>query len=68
LIGRDTLIVPGVVLGGSTIIGDRCFIGINATTRERISIGDDCTLGMGAVLLKSIGDGETWYGNPARKR
>ena len=40
----------------------------HATTRERITIGDDCTLGMGAVLLKSIGAGETWYGNPARKR
>lgn len=66
-IGRDCLIVPGVMLGGSTTIGDYCYLGLNACTHHRISIGDRSTLGMGAVLTRDMPADETWVGVPARK-
>lgn len=66
IIGSDTMLAPGVVLGGSTVIGAGCWIGMHATTRERVTIGDGCTLGMAAALLVDQPDGETWVGVPAR--
>jgi acetyltransferase-like isoleucine patch superfamily enzyme len=47
-------------------IGDGVHIGLNATTRENITIGKNATLGMGSVLTKNIGENEIWVGNPAR--
>ena len=34
---------------------EQCFIGVNATLRDRIKIGDRCVIGAGALLL---GDAE----------
>ena len=53
-------------IGAYTKIGDGVHIGLNATTREDITIGNNSTLGMGSVLTKSIGENEIWVGNPAR--
>ena len=41
-------------------------IGLNATIREFLSIGDYATLGAGAVLTKNIPSNEIWIGNPAK--
>jgi serine acetyltransferase len=35
--------------------------------KNKVKIGNNVTVGMGAVVLKDIPDGETWIGNPARK-
>jgi sugar O-acyltransferase (sialic acid O-acetyltransferase NeuD family) len=53
-------------VGAYTKIADGVHIGLNATTRENISIGKNATLGMGSVLTKSMGDNEIWVGNPAK--
>lgn len=53
-------------VGAYTKILDGVHIGLNATTRENLTIGKNATLGMGAVLTKDIGDNEIWVGNPAR--
>jgi sugar O-acyltransferase (sialic acid O-acetyltransferase NeuD family) len=53
-------------VGAYTNIKDGVHIGLNATTRENITIGQNSTLGMGSVLTKDIGDNEIWVGNPAR--
>lgn len=65
-VGHHSLLVAGVVLGGSTIIGDRCWIGLNATTKEGVMIGDRSVIGMGAVVLGHVPAGQVWVGNPAR--
>ncbi len=65
-ISHDTEITAGVIVGGFCKIGSNCFIGINASLRNRISIGNDVFVGMGAVVVKSFGDGVTVIGNPAR--
>lgn len=52
--------------GGYLKIGDGVFISLNATIREFLVLGNYSTVGMGAVLTKSIGENEIWIGNPAK--
>jgi sugar O-acyltransferase (sialic acid O-acetyltransferase NeuD family) len=59
-------ICAGVVLGGSVSVGQAAYLGMNASVRERLLIGADSTLGMGAVLLEDLPTGQTWGGAPAR--
>ncbi len=47
-------------------MGDRNFIGINASTNNYITIGDDCFVGMASNVIKSIPSGTKVYGNPAK--
>jgi acetyltransferase EpsM len=53
-------------VGSFVNIADGVHIGLNATTRESISIGKNSTLGMGSMLTRDMGDYEVWAGNPAR--
>jgi acetyltransferase EpsM len=52
-------------IGACMEISDGVHIGLNATTRENLTIGRNATLGMGSVLTKHMGDDEIWTGNPA---
>ena len=52
-------------VGSYLNIGMGVHVGLNATIREHLTIGDYSTLGMGAVLTKNIGENEIWVGNPA---
>lgn len=42
-IGADTVIAPGTILQGSTVIGEDCFIGSN-TRLEDVRVGDGTTI------------------------
>lgn len=57
---------PGVNVSGNVRIGTRSYLGTNSSVRERVQIGSDCFLGMGAVLIKDMPAGEVWTGIPAR--
>jgi len=48
------------------VMGERNFIGINATTKNDITIGDDCFIGMASNVTKSLPSGSKVYGNPAK--
>ena len=41
-------------------------IGANSTILPGLIIGNNCIVGAGAVVTKSIPDNEIWKGNPAR--
>lgn len=49
-----------------TLIQRGAKIGANATIRAGIVIGENAIIGMGSVVLRSVPNGETWAGNPAR--
>ena len=42
-------------------------IGANAVIRQGVKIGDNVTVGAGAVVLKDINSNTTFVGNPAKK-
>lgn len=66
-VGKHCLIVAGAVLGGSCEIGDYSYLGMGCLIKNKIKVGKGCTIGMGAVVIRDVPDGETWIGNPARK-
>lgn len=58
----------GENIGGSApvVIGNNCFIGVNAIIMMGTSIGDNCIVGAGAVVKGSFPSDCVIAGNPAR--
>ena len=59
-------VAPGAAIGGGARIGEHVFIGLGARVRDHIEIGAGAVVGMGAVVVESIGAGATVVGIPAR--
>lgn len=53
-------------LRSHTRIGSRCFIGGRSLILPGVEIGDDCIVGAGAVVTKSVPAGSIVVGNPAK--
>lgn len=66
ILGHHAHIAAQAVIGACIRFGTGVHIGLNATIREYLVLGDYCTVGMGAVLTKNVGEKEIWAGNPAR--
>ena len=72
--GRNVVIESGVVLGAARngfpvevpIIGDDVFVGAGAKVLGGIRVGDHVKIGANAVVVKSVPDGATAVGVPAR--
>lgn len=67
IIGEDTRITLPCHICGSVIIGERCHIAASMI-RNQVRIGSNSVLGMGAVIVKDVGEGETVVGVPAKKK
>jgi sugar O-acyltransferase (sialic acid O-acetyltransferase NeuD family) len=65
-IGAGVHLAPGATLCGCIEVGDRAFIGAGAVVLPRLTIGTDAIVGAGAVVTRSVPDGVTVAGNPAR--
>jgi acetyltransferase-like isoleucine patch superfamily enzyme len=53
-----------VVVSGGVKIGERTFIGVNATIRDHVTIGAGCVIGAGSLILKDAAD-DSVYSAPA---
>jgi serine O-acetyltransferase len=66
IIGNDVLMYHGVTLGGvinkpvkrHPTIGNRVILGANSIILGNITIGDDCKVGAGAVVVKDLPAGK----------
>jgi len=58
---------PAVNISGNCHFGNNVYCGANASIREKITICDDVTIGMGAVVVKDITEPGIYVGNPLRK-
>lgn len=66
-IGRNVSITGCVNISGGNVIEDDVWIAPNSSIRGYVHLGKKCIVGMGAVVVKDIPEGETWVGNPAKK-
>lgn len=55
-ISKGVMVVAGSVIGGSTKIGKNSWIGINSSVKNGIELGENITLGMSTVVIKSVED------------
>lgn len=65
-IGKLSLVASGATIGGRCNIGDNVWIGLGAIIRNGIDLGAGSRANMGAVVTKSVGEGEAVSGNFAR--
>jgi sugar O-acyltransferase (sialic acid O-acetyltransferase NeuD family) len=72
-IGHSTIINdyctlnPGISLSGDCILNEGVFVGSNAAIREKTTIAEWTTIGMGTVVTKNISEpNKTYVGVPAR--
>lgn len=61
-------ISPNVALGGTVHVGSLTHVGIGATVKNNTEICSGCTIGAGAVVVKSIIEPGTYVGVPIRKK
>jgi UDP-3-O-[3-hydroxymyristoyl] glucosamine N-acyltransferase len=72
-IGSNNHLKENVWITGSTMLAGSVTVGKNSTiyssviVRDWCNIGENVSIGMGAVVTSNIPSGETWVGNPARK-
>lgn len=71
-IGENCTILPMVLIGrkkptakGKAIIGNNCYISTGVTILSPVKIGNNVTIGAGAVVTKDIPDNKTVAGVPA---
>ena len=63
-IGDHNFITSHVVISGFTEIKNNCFIGVNATLRDGITIANKTLIAAGAIIMKSTNEEEVYI--PAR--
>lgn len=66
-VGDNCEICTGVILGGYSTIEDGARIKLGVTVRNRLKVGKDAVVGMGAVVVKNVTAGSTVVGNPAKE-
>lgn len=66
VVGEDAMVIAHAMLGGSSVIGDRAWVAPAVSVMNQATVGADAVLGLGAVVVKSVADGVTVVGNPAR--
>jgi UDP-3-O-[3-hydroxymyristoyl] glucosamine N-acyltransferase LpxD len=65
VVGDNTMIIACAEVSGSVRIGKGAWIGPNSSVIEGRTIGDEATVGLGAVVLADVDDRATVAGNPA---
>lgn len=65
-VGMHTAVVANCMIGGSTIIGDYCWVAPSTAIIDRVNIPSNTTLGLGSIVIKQIEDKGVYTGNPAR--
>ncbi|CAM3644858.1 DapH/DapD/GlmU-related protein [Marinicrinis lubricantis] len=65
-IAEGAMLTAGTILGGGSVIGRYAWLGLNASTLQKVTIGDHAYIGMGAVVIQNVGAHQKLFGNPAR--
>jgi sugar O-acyltransferase (sialic acid O-acetyltransferase NeuD family) len=67
VIGDYSSIMANVDIGGGAFIGKNVFIGTGAVILPGVKIPDSTRIGAGSVVIKSLKQSGTYFGNPVKK-
>lgn len=67
-VGRSSYVIAGAEISGSVRIGERVWISPEVTVINKVSIGDDALVGIGAVVVRDVPPGLVVAGVPAKPR
>jgi UDP-3-O-[3-hydroxymyristoyl] glucosamine N-acyltransferase len=65
-VGKGSTVTAGVSFCGFVKVGENTRIAPNATIKQRLNIGSNALIGLGAVVTKNVKDNEVVAGNPAK--
>ncbi len=65
-IGKNTQFAAGVVVGGSTTVGDNFWRGLNSTIKHKLKIGNNVILGSGSSVIHDVEAKDIVAGFPAK--
>jgi UDP-3-O-[3-hydroxymyristoyl] glucosamine N-acyltransferase len=65
-IGKHCELTAGTIIGGSTVLGDMCWTGLNSTLKDNIKIGSHVIIASGASVIRDVEDGDIVAGVPAK--
>ena len=66
-IGERVTAACGVRLAGLVTVGPDAYLGMNASVKQRLSIGKGAVVGMGSVVISHVAENASVFGIPARK-
>jgi UDP-3-O-[3-hydroxymyristoyl] glucosamine N-acyltransferase len=66
VVGKNCELTAGTVIGGSTILGDTTWTGLNSTLKNKIKVGSNVIVASGASVINDVPDGDIVAGVPAR--
>lgn len=67
-VGEAAFVIAGAEISGSVVIGKRAWISPEATVIQKVRIGDDALVGIGAVVIKDVDANTVVAGVPAKPR
>jgi UDP-3-O-[3-hydroxymyristoyl] glucosamine N-acyltransferase len=65
-VGKNCELTAGTIIGGSTIVGDSSWTGLNSTIKNGIKVGKNVIVASGASVIHDVTDGDIVAGVPAR--
>jgi len=65
-IGSHTFVASHVVISGNVTIGEGCFLGVNATIRDGVTISAQSVVGAGALILSDTIERGVYPGTAAQ--
>lgn len=66
IIENNCVICPKATVGGHSRVGMQSFLGLGSSMIQGANIGDQVIVGMGSMVFRSVENGVTVTGNPAR--
>lgn len=66
VIRKGAFVIAGTILSGSVQVGENAWIAPNSSIRQKLEIGPQSLVGLGAVVTKPVEAGTIVAGNPAR--
>jgi UDP-3-O-[3-hydroxymyristoyl] glucosamine N-acyltransferase len=65
-VGRNCQLTGGTVIGGSAVLGDSCWTGLNSTLKDHAKLGDNVIVAAGACVIQDVPEGDIVAGVPAK--